>query len=1074
MTNKRSSRKFLALSVILLALCCLTTMAAGVGYFFLWPRTVVASPVVQIVSPNPGTEVEMGRPLTIHAVANDDSKIKRVELWIDGQLYQFQDSVLPDGTSPFPLVVYWQPTSPGTHTVTARAFNTKGIRAHVSIDVAAVTVVAQSGDTDGDGVGDAADACPNESGSTLALGCPDADGDGLGDGEDACPSEPGLLEYAGCPLPNDGDADGIPDDGDECPDAPGTLVTEGCPDADGDTIPDAADACPDEPGAPGAPEGDGCPAPIDTDRDGDGIPNDEDACPDEGGSPETEGCPDSDGDGVRDGDDDCPDEPGLPGDGGCPVPGGGEDSDGDGVRDANDDCPDEPGLAELAGCPERDADDGDGGEDDAGDGSAADSDDDGVPDDADLCPEEAGLPEHEGCPEPGDGADDDGDGVPDDEGGPSDESAPSFPDMDLASVMIAVEFQALAFEVSHDYDGIYCYPSLTGTGVERYSFDSLGEQQWDIAAELGSRTLALLPTEDLQVSVECGGDNVFLESEGSWGVYWDLGSTTRNHPSSDWDGHVITVRSTGGDEGRWFEAQYRICTGTCDDALFSPPIISLFHYGGDSQLILMWSGDRSEIDGFWVYADGHRAFRLPANATSQSMAGYEPLCGSGQREFTVTAYQGSRESPPSNMAFWSRRPCPRVIQVTFEQIETFAMEDERRMDGQLGPVFGSFWAQGSEEETLRFEGADYPDGFKFSSYSAYNIQDMFDQIGVWVVHNVSPWYSSPTQNTVTVPLGAYDDLTFGGVIYDQDWRVYQEVFLGSYTIPASEVAPGRYTIRDGQFELTVLLDVLVGPEAGEQPDLTITDVTEIEGQLRIHVFNNAAPLENRDVEVNLVRISTNEIIDTRTWENVTIPSGGERYLQSAEVVMEPYDLRVIIDPDNQIEEMNERNNIFETPVMMRVEFTGLRVPGWPCEGWLHQNAEVWFLLSVGYGPSPDEVSWVGHRVRHPASGIIHWNRNDWPPPIWSLDGQARYTFDFEMPAGENLYFYLTGYEQDGSSNDSMGHIEATYRPSANYGARPDVYNEWSTGPGTTECDAWEPFGPEYFGFEAWWRITRLH
>jgi hypothetical protein len=397
------------------------------------------------------------------------------------------------------------------------------------------------------------------------------------------------------------------------------------------------------------------------------------------------------------------------------------------------------------------------------------------------------------------------------------------------------------------------------------------------------------------------------------------------------------------------------------------------------------------------------------------------------------------------------------------------------MDGQLGPVFGLFWAQGSEGESLRFEGDDYPDGFTFSPHSVYNIQSMFDTIQSWAYSCLGsdcPPYRAPDHNTVTVELGPDDDLTFGGVIYDQDRRMYQEVFHDSHTLPAGEVAPGRYTIRDGQFELTVLIDVLVGPEAGDKPDLTITDVTEIEGQLRIHVFNNAAPLENRDVEVNLVRISTNEIIATLTWGNVTIPSGGERYLQNLELDMEPYDLRVIIDPANRIEEMNEGNNIFETPVMMRVEFTGLRVPNWPCESWCNRYAEVWFLLSVGYGPSRDESYWVGHRVRHPESGIIRWDGIQLPHPTYSLEGQERYTFEFEMPADENLYLILSGYEQDGNSNDSMGHIVVEYGPSANYGARPEDYHARSSGLGTTECDVW--MSSSYFGFEAWWRITRVH
>ena len=55
----------------------------------------------------------------------------------------------------------------------------------------------------------------------------------------------------------------------------------------------------------------------------------------------------------------------------------------------------------------------------------------------------------------------------------------------------------------------------------------------------------------------------------------------------------------------------------------------------------------------------------------------------------------------------------------------------------------------------------------------------------------------------------------------------------------------------------------------------------------------------------------------------------------------------------------------------------------------------------------------------------------------------------------------------------MGSINAEYGPDANYGARTDPYTALSTGVGTEYCGEWEGIGPEYFGFEAMWRITRV-
>ena len=52
-------------------------------------------------------------------------------------------------------------------------------------------------DTDGDGVYDKHDACPEVAGLEEFNGCPDSDGDGIQDSEDTCPLLAGSLEYDG-------------------------------------------------------------------------------------------------------------------------------------------------------------------------------------------------------------------------------------------------------------------------------------------------------------------------------------------------------------------------------------------------------------------------------------------------------------------------------------------------------------------------------------------------------------------------------------------------------------------------------------------------------------------------------------------------------------------------------------------------------------------------------------------------------------------------------------------------------------------------------------------------------------
>ncbi len=166
-------------------------------------------------------------------------------------------------------------------------------------------------DRDGDGIGDAADACPTDpedkDGNEDSDGCPDLDNDedGLPDNVDKCPNQAedvdNFEDKDGCPD-LDNDKDGIPDLQDHCPLEPETMNgiddLDGCPDtkdADGDGIGDDADKCPNEPeDTDGFEDTDGCPDP---DNDKDGIPDNQDECADQKedgkgkGAQKTDGCP---------------------------------------------------------------------------------------------------------------------------------------------------------------------------------------------------------------------------------------------------------------------------------------------------------------------------------------------------------------------------------------------------------------------------------------------------------------------------------------------------------------------------------------------------------------------------------------------------------------------------------------------------------------------------------------------------------------------------------------------------------------------------------------------------------------
>ena len=123
-------------------------------------------------------------------------------------------------------------------------------------------------DTDGDGVPDYLDKCPDTPKEAKGMvdknGCLlDSDGDGVPDYLDLCPNTPteakAFVDKNGCPKDTDGD--GVPDYLDKCPDTPiaarGMVDQNGCPrDTDGDSVPDYLDKCPT---IPGVTSNNGCP-----------------------------------------------------------------------------------------------------------------------------------------------------------------------------------------------------------------------------------------------------------------------------------------------------------------------------------------------------------------------------------------------------------------------------------------------------------------------------------------------------------------------------------------------------------------------------------------------------------------------------------------------------------------------------------------------------------------------------------------------------------------------------------------------------------------------------------------------
>ena len=201
----------------------------------------------------------------------------------------------------------------------------------------------------------------------IACGCGlpllDSDGDGMSDCTDRCPDDRNKLApgVCGCgALDRDSDQDGVLDCLDDCPadvskTAPGACGC-GVPDRDGDAdgIPDCKEQCPTDdikimPGICGC-------GVADFDRDHDGTPDCHDGCPEDGNklSEGVCGCgtpdDDSDGDGIPDCADDCPDDPFKVRPGICDCGTADVDSDDDGAADCRDECPDDPDKTRRGEC----------------------------------------------------------------------------------------------------------------------------------------------------------------------------------------------------------------------------------------------------------------------------------------------------------------------------------------------------------------------------------------------------------------------------------------------------------------------------------------------------------------------------------------------------------------------------------------------------------------------------------------------------------------------------------------------------------------------------------------------------
>jgi len=553
----------------------------------------------------------------------------------------------------------------------------------------------------------------------------------------------------------DRDADSVADETDACPDQMGSPGADGCPDRDYDEIADGIDACPDEAGPPGS----GCPAPSGDDRDGDGVLDVADACPDEAGSPVADGCRDIDGDGVGDGSDACPMEAGG-GEDGCPEPGGGDVEPGPepsgGVE------PPEP-LPEI-----------------------------GPPGLEDDLPEEGFV----------------------------------FPFLWLLHpVSTSVEVEAYEMYVRDSYDTVWCYLRLGDEDPQRYEFDTLGTYNWDIAEELaGENSVHIL--HPMGMSLELWA-NCFGSVTGGEPV--NLGEISVVHPPDEWDGRQFEA-SPAGDNS--FRVNYHICISSCAETALQAPVITSIHTGlggsGPFTLNWEWDGDENEINGYYFIVDTFDSsgevsteylYTGDPEWRSLDIARYQPACGETSvfriKVFKTTGLDAVY-SPPSNVIRWPGVPCPRQVRVTFEYLDA----DLDYIGGDYtgrGPIYGSFWASGTETQSLEFDGGRCWSFLWIFSCNGYSMG--FGRYGIAGMFNAMRAEEdgyAPEANYLIVHLNHDDDLIFGGTIWDEEaYGVDHRMLHAWHTVLAGDTLPPEITLEEttgvGRLALVVHLEEINAP-----------------------------------------------------------------------------------------------------------------------------------------------------------------------------------------------------------------------------------------------------------------------
>lgn len=529
---------------------------------------------------------------------------------------------------------------------------------------------------------------------------------------------------------------------------------------------------------------------------------------------------------------------------------------------------------------------------------------------------------------------------------------------------VNLQIEILELQTSSEFEGLHCYIGLAGVAPRWYpdvdgdqstdeSFTGLGEGAWDVATYLagdGAVHFTWPGNETLAIDSSCVGIS------GGGTIASEIGHVLVNAAPGDWDGASRQVASSGGESS--YTMTYRISVSDrrpggfpiwLDPNMTPPSNLRL----DDRRSSLRWDyeprPDEEPIDGFRLYLNDNLQWVEPADARETGLP-YEwltPPCGTTYR-LTVTAFRegfpDGPESPPALPEVLISTPtedCHRQIQITFDTLETFDLPGDGRYEdrsGDVGPAYGDFFVN---DHTIHFDGRSYDD-----SWGSLDLpMGLYDNTtyDLFEMYRDSSWeWSNPPSTIVEVEPGgtfqfslSIDDEDTGRCrrsgdpgcdddICDIQSALYQDsAYSDIFDIHHEE----SLTSEDGRCRLTYHWGPAPGSPVGsgyegDEPlpwiNVETLEVMEESGAVRIHVRNTGTGTwPRRDLEVEL-RTRDGESLGITTFEDFVLEPGQREILSGGDMVVgPPYDVCIVIDPNDLMLEAPERNGtLVHQPICM--------------------------------------------------------------------------------------------------------------------------------------------------------------